>query len=34
LIWMDECVVKADGPPKTVTKKYKDAMNNYNEKNI
>jgi biotin transport system ATP-binding protein len=34
LIWMDEGVVKADGPPKTVTKKYKDAMNNYNEKNI
>ena len=34
LIWMGEGVVKADGPPKTVTKKYKDAMNNYNEKNI
>jgi biotin transport system ATP-binding protein len=34
LIWMDEGIIKADGPPKTVTKKYKDAMNNYNEKNI
>ena len=34
LIWMDEGIIKADGPPKTVTKKYNDAMNNYNEKNI
>jgi biotin transport system ATP-binding protein len=34
LIWMDEGVVKADGKPKTVIKKYKDAMENYVEINI
>ena len=34
LIWMDEGVVQADGTPKTVIKKYRDAMKNYNEKTI
>jgi len=34
LIWMDEGVVKADGKPKTVIKKYKDAMENYVEINV
>ena len=34
LIWMDEGVVQADGTPKTVIKKYRTAMKNYNEKTI
>ena len=34
LIWMDEGVVQADGTPKTVIKKYRAAMKNYDEKTI
>ena len=34
LIWMDEGVVQADGTPKTVIKKYRDTMQNYDEKTI
>ena len=34
LIWMDEGVVQADGKPKTVIKKYRTAMINYDEKTI
>jgi biotin transport system ATP-binding protein len=34
LIWMDEGVVQADGKPRTVIKKYKDAMKNYVEMNV
>ena len=34
LIWMDEGVVQADGKPKTVIKKYRNAMKNYDEKTI
>ena len=34
LIWMDEGVVQADGTPKTVIKKYRTAMKNYDEKTI
>ena len=34
LIWMDEGVVQADGTPKTVIKKYRNAMKNYDEKTI
>ena len=34
LIWMDEGIVQADGIPKTVIKKYRDAMKNYDEKTI
>ncbi|MFL2795195.1 MAG: energy-coupling factor ABC transporter ATP-binding protein [Paracoccaceae bacterium] len=34
LIWIDEGVVQADGTPKTVIKKYRTAMKNYNEKTI
>jgi len=34
LIWMDEGVIQADGTPKTVIKKYINAMENYNEKSI
>ena len=34
LIWMDEGVVQADGVPREVIKKYRDAMENYEEKNI
>ena len=34
LIWMDEGVVQADGKPKTVIKKYRTAMKNYDEKTI
>ncbi len=34
LIWMDKGVVKADGVPREVIKKYRDAMENYDEKNI
>ena len=34
LIWMDEGVIQADGKPKTVIKKYRYAMQSYEEKNI
>ncbi len=34
LIWMDGGVVQADGTPKTVIKKYRTAMKNYDEKTI
>ena len=34
LIWIDEGIVQADGTPKTVIKKYRDAMKNYDEKTI
>ena len=34
LIWMDEGIIQADGIPKTVIKKYRDAMKNYDEKTI
>jgi biotin transport system ATP-binding protein len=34
LIWIDEGIVQADGTPKTVIKKYRDAMKNYNEQTI
>ena len=34
LIWVDEGVVQADGTPKTVIKKYRNAMKNYDEKTI
>ena len=34
LIWMDEGIIQADGIPKTVIKKYKTAMKNYDEKTI
>ena len=34
LIWMDEGIIQADGTPKTVIKKYIDAMKNYDEKTI
>ena len=34
LIWMDEGIIQADGIPKTVTKKYRTAMKNYDEKTI
>ena len=34
LIWMDEGTVQADGTPKTVIKKYRTAMKNYDEKTI
>ena len=34
LIWIDEGIVQADGIPKSVIKKYRDAMENYDEKNI
>ena len=34
LIWMDEGIIQADGTPKTVIKKYRDAMKNYDEKTI
>ena len=34
LIWIDEGIIQADGTPKTVIKKYRDAMKNYDEKNI
>ena len=32
LIWMDEGIIQADGTPKTVIKKYRTAMKNYDEK--
>jgi hypothetical protein len=31
---MDEGVVQADGKPRTVIKKYQDAMKNYVEMNV
>ena len=34
LIWMDEGIIQADGTPKTVIKKYRTAMKNYDEKTI
>ena len=34
LIWMDEGIIQADGIPKTVIKKYRSAMKNYDEKTI
>ena len=34
LIWMDEGVIQADSTPKTVIKKYRNAMKNYEEKSI
>ena len=34
LIWMDEGIIQADGSPKTVIKKYRTAMKNYDEKTI
>ena len=34
LIWIDEGIVQADGIPKSVIKKYRAAMENYDEKNI
>ena len=34
LIWMDEGIIQADGTPKTVIKKYRNAMKNYDEKSI
>ena len=34
LIWVDEGIIQADGTPKTVIKKYRTAMKNYNEKTI
>ena len=34
LIWMDEGIIQADGTPKTIIKKYKTAMKNYDEKTI
>ena len=34
LIWMDEGIIQADGIPKTVIKKYRTAMKNYDEKTI
>ena len=34
LIWIDEGIIQADGTPKTVIKKYRNAMKNYDEKSI
>ena len=34
LIWIDEGVIQADGTPKTVIKRYRTAMKNYDEKTI
>ena len=34
LIWMDQGIIQADGTPKTVIKKYRTAMKNYDEKTI
>ena len=34
LIWIDDGVIQADGTPKTVIKKYRNAMQNYDEKSI
>ena len=34
LIWIDKGVVQADGIPKSIIKKYRDAMHNYVEKNV
>ena len=34
LIWMDGGIIQADGTPKTIIKKYRTAMKNYDEKTI
>ena len=34
LIWMEEGIIQADGAPREVIKKYRDAMVNFDEKNI
>ena len=34
LIWIDKGIVQADGIPKRIIKKYRDAMDNYVEKNV
>ena len=34
LIWIDKGIVQADGIPKSIIKKYRDAMENYVEKNV
>ena len=34
LIWIDKGIVQADGVPKSIIKKYRDAMDNYVEKNV
>ena len=34
LIWIDKGVIQADGIPKSVIKKYREAMENYVEKNV
>ena len=34
LIWIDKGIVQADGTPKRIIKKYRDAMDNYVEKNV
>ena len=34
LIWIDKGIVQADGIPKSVIKKYREAMENYVEKNV
>ena len=34
LIWIEEGIIQADGPPKSVIKKYRDAMKNFDEKKI
>ena len=34
LIWIDKGIVQADGIPKSVIKKYREAMDNYVEKNV
>ena len=34
LIWMDKGIVQADGIPKSIIKKYRDAMENYVEKSV
>ena len=34
LIWIDKGIVQADGIPKSIIKKYRDAMDNYVEKNV
>ena len=34
LIWIDKGIIQADGIPKSVIKKYREAMENYVEKNV
>ena len=34
LIWIDKGIVQADGIPKSIIKKYREAMENYVEKNV